>query len=140
MAVTVIYDDKPTSAAGAQPRGDDLWMPLGELRAATGWELKPEGLCRDERCVPIPPAQRDQFLRPGGDMVNLAALARRLGQSIVHDDAHAVWFFGESADARRGALASLKAPDFTLPDLEGKMHSLSDYQGRKVLLLSWASW
>jgi len=138
MAVTVIYDDKPTPAAGAQPQGDDLWMPLGELRAAAGWELKPEGLCRDERCVPIPPAQRDRFLR--GDMVNLAALARRLGQPVVHDDPHAVWFFGESADARRTALASLKAPDFTLPDLDGKMHSLSDYRGRKVLLLSWASW
>jgi len=138
MAVTVIYDDKPTSAAAAQPQGDDLWMPLGELRTAAGWELKPEGLCRDERCVPIPPAQRDRFLR--GDMVNLAALARRLGQPVVHDDAQAVWFFGESTDARRGALASLKAPDFTLPDLEGKMHSLSDYRGCKVLLLSWASW
>jgi len=138
MAVTVIYDDKPTSAVAAQPQGDDLWMPLGELRTAAGWELKPEGLCRDERCVPISPAQRDRFLR--GDMVNLAALARRLDQPVVHDDAHAVWFFGESADARRSALASLKAPDFTLPDLDGEMHSLSDYRGRKVLLLSWASW
>ena len=27
-----------------------------------------------------------------------------------------------------------KAPDFTLPDQNGKMHSLSDYKGRKVIL------
>ncbi len=28
----------------------------------------------------------------------------------------------------------LKAPDFTLPDQDGKMHSLSDYAGKKVIL------
>ena len=33
-----------------------------------------------------------------------------------------------------------EAPDFTLPDLEGRQHSLSDYRGRKVFLASWASW
>ena len=27
-----------------------------------------------------------------------------------------------------------KAPDFTLPDQNGKMHSLSDYKGKKVVL------
>jgi len=139
MAVTIIYEDKAASVENAQADRDDLWMPMRELRAATGWELKPQGLCRGEACVPIPPARRDQFLR-AGDLVNLAALARQLGQPVVHDDSHAVWFFGESADTRRDALASLKAPDFTLPDIDGKMHSLSDYRGRKILLLSWASW
>jgi AhpC/TSA family len=139
MAVTIIYEDKPASVANAQAQGADLWMPTRELQAATGWELKPQGLCRDERCVPIPPARRDQFLR-AGDMVNLAALARQLDQPVVHDDSHALWFFGESANSRRETLASLEAPDFTLPDIDGNLHSLSDYRGRKVLLLSWASW
>ncbi len=27
-----------------------------------------------------------------------------------------------------------RAPEFTLPDMDGKMHSLSDYRGRKVVL------
>jgi peroxiredoxin len=37
-------------------------------------------------------------------------------------------------------LSSLAAPDFTLPDMNGKLHSLSDFRGKKVLLLTWASW
>ena len=28
----------------------------------------------------------------------------------------------------------IKAPDFTLPDQNGKMHSLKDYKGKKVIL------
>lgn len=139
MAVTIIYEDKAVTLKSAQAQSDDLWMSTRELQAATGWELKPQGLCREERCVPVPPARRDQFVR-AGDMVNLAALARELGQPVVHDDPHALWFFGESADTRRNTLASLKAPDFTLPDIDGNLHSLSDYRGSKVLLLSWASW
>lgn len=32
------------------------------------------------------------------------------------------------------------APDFTLKDLNGKKHTLSDYRGRVVLLNFWATW
>ncbi|HSY78461.1 MAG TPA: redoxin domain-containing protein [Verrucomicrobiae bacterium] len=34
----------------------------------------------------------------------------------------------------------MQAPDFELPDLDGKLHRLSDYRGKKVFLLAWASW
>ena len=37
-------------------------------------------------------------------------------------------------------LRSGEAPDFALPDLSGRMHRLSDYRGKKVLLYAWASW
>jgi len=32
------------------------------------------------------------------------------------------------------------APDFTLTDLAGKEHKLSDYRGKDVLLVFWATW
>lgn len=34
----------------------------------------------------------------------------------------------------------MPAPDFTLPDLDGKMVSLSDHRGEVVLLNIWATW
>jgi peroxiredoxin len=32
------------------------------------------------------------------------------------------------------------APDFTLTDITGKRHKLSDYRGRDVLIIFWATW
>jgi len=32
------------------------------------------------------------------------------------------------------------APDFTLPDIAGKNHTLSDYRGRNVMIVFWATW
>ena len=100
----------------------------GSLEAATGWTLKPEGLCRDEVCVLVP----DDV---GGDPV---ALWERLGWPVVSsgDDV----FLGEGASIRADALAGTIAPDFTLRDLDGIEHSLSDHRGSKVLIASWAPW
>ncbi len=45
-------------------------------------------------------------------------------------------------DARKAEVASgkLEAPGFTLPDLAGKMVSLSDFRGKWVVLDFWGSW
>lgn len=42
----------------------------------------------------------------------------------------------QSAGSRTG----FQAPDFTLPDLTGAEHSLSDYRGKVVFLNVWATW
>ena len=86
--------------------------------------------------MPVP-AER-KFVASG--RYNLAALANLLGQPVVTDEEHHAWCFGEAAAERKRMLTSLDAPDFTLPDLDGKMHSLSDYRGKKVFVVSWASW
>jgi peroxiredoxin len=33
-----------------------------------------------------------------------------------------------------------KAPDFTLTDIKGKQHKLSNYRGKNVLIIFWATW
>jgi len=139
MAITVLYDERAFATQGERIEAGELWLSAGDLHGATGWQMKPEGICRDERCVPIPPARRSEFLAPDGGF-NLSAFARHLNEPVVHDDEAGVWFFGKAPGARRDALLAGEAPDFRLPDLDGKLHALSDYRGRKVLLLTWASW
>ncbi len=134
--VTLLYGTRPPVPVTATPAGGDLWLPAAALPAATGWELKPEGLCRADVCVPVAPGT--PLL--SGDEVNLAALARLLGQPAVHDVAHGVWGFGDPVLGPRQPREALDAPDFALPDLDGRLHALRDYRGRKVFLVSWASW
>ena len=140
MAIDIIYKGRVSEIAGAKAEGDNLWLTDADLTRASGWELKPEGACIGDVCVPIPPARASEFVRDGGRAFNLAALAGHLGQPVVHDDTNGAWYFGEAAAKRRATLASLEAPDFALPDLDGKIHRLSDYRGKKVLLAAWASW
>jgi peroxiredoxin len=35
---------------------------------------------------------------------------------------------------------NIKAPDFELPDTEGKVHRLSDYRGKTVIINFWTTW
>jgi hypothetical protein len=131
---TVIYGERETTLTDADSEDGNLWLSLDDLEPATGWQLKPEGVCRGEQCVPIPPADSDDFLR--GDHFNLTRFASHLGQPLVSDPGEDVWVFGEPV----APTGPLYAPDFTLPDLEGREHTLSDYRGNKVFLATWASW
>ncbi|MBT3788257.1 MAG: redoxin domain-containing protein [Alphaproteobacteria bacterium] len=63
-----------------------------------------------------------------------------MNKPLAHSADGDVWVLGEDAEDRTAGLTSLDAPDFALPDLDGKLHSLSDYRGKKVLLATWASW
>lgn len=38
------------------------------------------------------------------------------------------------------SIKDIDAPDFSFTDIEGKIHSLSDYRGKYVILNFWASW
>ncbi len=132
---TVLYDDRSTGGLAADADGDHLWLAPGDLERATGWKLDTQGLCRGDACV-----RTDAHWLDARGRVDLAAFARHLGQPAVREDAAGTWAFGESAGARREQMMSLEAPDFTLPDLDGKLHSLSDYRGKKVFLFSWGSY
>lgn len=136
--MVTLLTDRGMRTVDARVEGERLWLDRAALEAATGWAMKPQGLCRDELCVPLPPGEHGDFVQ--GGRIDAAAVWRHLDNPIAHDDARGVWVLGEGADERAAALASLIAPDFTLPDVNGRPHSLSDYRGKKVFLVSWASW
>ena len=75
-----------------------------------------------------------------GDFINASGLWGSLGRPVVRDSGAKTWMIGEAAADRTRDLESLQAPDFTLPDITGRTHSLSDFRGKKVFLATWASW
>jgi hypothetical protein len=102
-----------------------LGIDTDTFQAETGWEIKPEGACKGEVCVPL----------AGG--FELSSTAERLGMALVHDAEHGVWALGpESLNGR--ALVTAEAPDLVLPDLDGKAFHLSSLRGQKVVIVSWA--
>jgi hypothetical protein len=102
-----------------------LGIDTDTFQAETGWEIKPEGACKGEVCVPL----------AGG--FELSSTAERLGMALVHDAEHGVWALGpESLNGR--ALVTAEAPDLILPDLDGKAFHLSSLRGQKVVIVSWA--
>jgi hypothetical protein len=139
---TVIYDGKLTRVIASPVESNDLWITLADLRRSTGFVVKPQGVCRDELCFPIPKSRKQQFIERRGRTTwfNLSEFARLVRQPAARNRKNAVWYFGLRSDVQNEFLRMLEAPDFTLPDLEGRMHSLSDFRGKKVLLVTWASW
>jgi hypothetical protein len=139
--VTILSSNGAVSVDGAQgdPRG--LWVPMERL-AQLGWELRPEGACRGDLCVPIPKTRERDFVREdaAGRRFNLTALAELRRQPVLHTEGRDVYAIGEPSDERAEQLRGGLAPDFALPDLSGRVHRLSDYRGQKVFLVSWASW
>jgi hypothetical protein len=84
-----------------------------DFAAATGWDPKPQGMCRGEVCVPSPGA--------------------------LIDGMDNVWALG-SATATGRALSTAVAADPTLIDRDGNPFKLSALHGRKVLLVAWSTY
>jgi hypothetical protein len=105
---------------------DRLDRPPAGLDQRTGWEVKPEGACRGDVCVPL------------ASPFDLRDLARRLGMELVHDEQHGVWALGPESGGR--ALHTAELPDIVLPDRNGEDFSLRSLRGTKVCMIAWASW
>ena len=140
--VTVLSGGGVTTVSRGVVSGDELWLQPADLAAATGWEIKPEGVCRDDACLPLTGGLTGQVWRDDGGerWFNLTAFARHAGQPVAAERTERVWSLGAPAYERQRRATSDVAPAFTLPDFEGKPHSLADYAGKKVFLLTWASW
>jgi hypothetical protein len=135
---TVLYDDRSIALArtAADPHGvaDALWVPKDDLPRINGFEIKPQGVCRGDVCVPVPAAMTR------GRFFNLTAFSRKIGQAVVADAGARIWSFGEIPAFQGGLLSSRRAPDFSVPDRRGRPVHLSDFRGKKVLVVTWASW
>jgi len=138
MKTTVVYHGRSLAVDTTNSSADGLWIPIVDLEKVSGWQLKPEGVCKGEICMPMPPGREEEFVQNGE--FNLAALAGMLGETVVHSEDLSVWVILESNSQAGGPTQSLEAPDFALPDLEGRIYRLSDYRGNKVFLVAWASW
>ena len=132
----ILHDDTDLALDGARADGEHLWLDREDVERATGWAWKPEGLCRDAICMPLPKATP----MTDGDRLDVAAFWRHAGRPVARSEAGDVWVLGEDARTRADALVAGEAPDFSLPDLEGRLHRLSEQRGRRVFLVAWASW
>ena len=131
-----LIDDGRISEVRARIGDGRVRLAPDALREALGIEITPQGLCRSSVCVPV----RDTAALFTEDGIDLATCAGVLGCPLALDPEARAAYLGVSAPDRGQGLASLDAPDFTLPDLAGHLHSLSDYRGKKVLLIAHASW
>ncbi len=129
MTTWTVIDEQQVHTIASTDDGDTLVLDPALL----GWDRKPEGLCRDEVCVPVPADT------PVGGL-EAALLARLVGRPLAIDPVERVAAFAAPAAERAAALRSGMAPDFELPDVHGVLHRLSDFRGKKVVLYAYASW
>jgi len=137
--LTIIDEGRPT-AVTARVLDDHVWLSSAGMNDALGWELTPEGLCRGNVCVPCPDGLLEGPLGSDAPAIDLTRLAAVLRRPVALDSDERAVYLGAPAQARAEALASLAAPDFTLPDLQGRSHSLANHRGKKVFLVAYASW
>ena len=138
----VLYEDRAVTVDNTLADPTDLWVRSVELSRVNGFELKPEGACIDDICVPVrQDVDSDIFVtRQGTQWFNVSELADRLNQPMVVDSDNGVWSFGAIPARRSSFLNKAVAPDFSLPDIDGNTIKLSDFKGKKIMLLTWASW
>jgi hypothetical protein len=103
---------------------DRLDISPGEFQHLTGWEIKPEGACKGETCVPL-----------GNQPFDAAFTAERLGMALVEDQQ--LWALGPETLSGQ-VLTTTDTADFALPDLDGNEFRMSSLRGQKVIVVAWA--
>lgn len=116
----------------------DGYVDAADLSAATGWTLKPVGLCRGEVCLPL--FGRAVAHPDDPDLIDLDEWAQAIGLVLARDEAESVAAVTPSAAARLQELRDGKAPSLILNDVDGNPVSFDDFSGHKRVLVTWASW
>jgi hypothetical protein len=136
METFTIIDGERAVPLSARRSGGSVLLDAGAVKDGLGWDVHDGLLCNDSMCIPL--ENEGAVVREGA--IDLAGLAAAMDRALAVDVDERAAFLGGSARERSQALASQHAPDFSLPDLSGRVHSLAEQRGRKVLLVAWASW
>ena len=138
---TAIFAGEPISIGETLVDPVDLWVSPDDLTRINGFEIKPEGVCLDAICIPLAEGNSKlRITRLGQTWINVTQLARLVDQPFVYDADSRVWSFGSIPDSQSSFYGSAIAPEFALQNRSGKTVRLSDFRGKKVLLMTWASW
>lgn len=134
---TVLYQGRTITLSETGP-GDSLLIRPEDLPRINGFELKPQGACYQDLCIPL----NDQLLKShdGTQWFDLTAFADLLEQPWVADQAASVWSFGEVPAKRENMLVNGMAPEFEVTDRSGNVVTLADLKGKKALIVTWSSW
>jgi hypothetical protein len=129
---TVLFGEKAVALDKVRTVDENLWVLKNDLPRINEFEVKPQGACRADVCIPLSKTLKN------GDWFNLTGFAKKLNETVVVDQN--VYSFGEIPVLRGGFYNSRIAPDFAVPDRKGKLVHLSDFRGKKTLVITWASW
>lgn len=108
---------------------NSLTIPKADFEIGTGWQLKPEGACKGDVCIPLP--------KQANDSVDVEQLATAMALPLVKAEQQSLWSLGPQSIGNR-TLLSAQAPDLELPDINGKPFKLSSLKGQKVMVYAWA--
>ena len=134
-AVTVVDGDRVTEVPGVAGNTTVLLTP-DALEAATGWDLRAEGLCRGDVCVP----RRANDGLVVDDQIDLAAFAALLQRPLAYEASVGIAVLADSPAEQAATISGRQAPPFTLPDLDGNPVPSARFSGKKKLYVAWSSW
>jgi hypothetical protein len=106
-----------------------LEVSKADFEAGTGWQLKPEGACKGDICIPIPDS--------GSDMVDVKSTAEAMNLPLVEAASTNLWALGPESIGGK-ALVTAEAPELELPDVDGNLFKLSSLKGKRILVYAWA--
>ena len=131
----IVLSQETTALQGAWI-DDEPYVTPEDLETVLGWQVKPEGLCKNDACIPI----GDSVNFGEGDSMNLKDVATLVGHPSLSAPEVGMIAIGQAHDVRSKALKDRVAPNFTLPDISGIDRSMSDWVGKKRLLVAFSSW
>lgn len=135
---TILYEGNRIHLDETVGEGEGLLIKPEDLPRVNGFELKPEGACYQDMCIPL--ADRFFVEQDGRQWFDLTAFADLIEQPYVADVEARVWSFAEIPAKRESMMVDAMAPDFEVKDRQGNVVRLSDFRGKKTLVVTWSSW